>query len=121
MINPKSDMSQETWPNQLITWFEGLVEKFVLWWLPGINLTVEPKTKISGEKERDLSGLSKQELAVLEQKILAERSRRMIGNPNVIVVEPDAPIEAHQKAIEKLITRQQSSTIHKRNSEQESC
>jgi hypothetical protein len=45
----------------------------------------------------------------------------MIGNPNVIVVEPDAPIEAHQKAIEKLITRQQSSTIHKRNSEQESC
>jgi hypothetical protein len=45
MINPKSDMSQETWPNQLITWFEGLVEKFVLWWLPGINLTVEPKTK----------------------------------------------------------------------------
>lgn len=53
----------------------------------------------------DPSYLSNQDLSVLEQQILAERSRRVMSSPNVIVVEADAPEELHAEAIKKLLER----------------
>lgn len=52
-----------------------------------------------------LSALSNHELSVLEQQILAEQCRRVVGSPNVIVVEPEAPEEEHREAIQKLLER----------------
>ncbi len=51
----------------------------------------------------DPSSLSNQDLSVLEQQILAERSRRVMSSPTVIVVEPDASEELHAEAIRKLL------------------
>lgn len=53
----------------------------------------------------DPSSLSNQDLSVLEQQILAERSRRVMSSPTVIVVEPDAPEKSHAEAIKKLLER----------------
>ena len=55
--------------------------------------------------EIDPSSLSNQDLSVLEQQILAERTRRVMSSPTVIVVEPDAPEESHTEAIRKLLER----------------
>ena len=57
----------------------------------------------------DPSSLSNQDLSLLEQQILAERSRRVISSPTVIVVEPDASEELHAEAIRKLLERKSQS------------
>ena len=51
------------------------------------------------------SSLSNQDLSLLEQQILAERSRRVMNSTTVIVVEPDASEELHTEAIRKLLER----------------
>lgn len=56
----------------------------------------------------DLSSLSDQDLSVLEQQILAERSRRVMSSPTIIVVEPDASEELHAEAVRKLLERKSS-------------
>lgn len=56
------------------------------------------------EPKIDLSSLSNQELSLLEQQILQERSRRVMSNPNTIVVEAEATAEAHKEAIKKLMS-----------------
>lgn len=53
--------------------------------------------------EIDISSLSNQELSALEQEILAEESRRVMNSSSAIVVEPDAPEEAHEDAIKRLL------------------
>jgi len=52
----------------------------------------------------DLSSLSNQELSLLEQQILQERSRRVMSSPNTIVLEPEASEEEHKEAIKKLMS-----------------
>lgn len=56
------------------------------------------------EPKIDLSSLSNEELSLLEQQILQERSRRVISNPNTIVVEAEATEELHKEAIKKLMS-----------------
>lgn len=51
----------------------------------------------------DLSSLSNQELSLLEQQILQERSRRVMSSPNTIVLKAEASEEEHIEAIKKLI------------------
>ncbi|MGL5921923.1 hypothetical protein [Chroococcidiopsis sp.] len=53
----------------------------------------------------DLSSLSNSELTALEQQILQEQSRRVMNDPELIVVEPDASEESHREAIAKLLQR----------------
>jgi len=55
----------------------------------------------------DLSTLSDRELSVLEQQILQEQARRVMNDPDLIVVEPDALEESHREAIAKLLQRKQ--------------
>ena len=50
----------------------------------------------------DITSLSNQELSALDQEILAE-SRRVINSSSAIIVEPNAPEEAHNDAIKKLL------------------
>jgi hypothetical protein len=51
----------------------------------------------------ELTSLSNQDLSALEQQVLAEESRRVMNNPQHIVVEADAPQEAHSAAIKKIL------------------
>lgn len=51
-----------------------------------------------------LRSLSIQELLLLEQQILQEQSRRVMSDPNTIVVEAEATAEAHKEAIKKLMS-----------------
>ncbi len=51
----------------------------------------------------ELTSLSNQDLSALEQQVLAEESRRVINNSQHIVVEADAPQEAHLAAIKKIL------------------
>ena len=51
----------------------------------------------------DLSSLSNSELSALEQQILQEQSRRVMNDPDLIVVEPDASEASHREAIAKLL------------------
>ncbi|NHC37665.1 hypothetical protein [Scytonema millei] len=53
----------------------------------------------------DLSSLSNSELTALEQQILQEQSRRVMNDPELIVVEPDASEESHREALAKLLQR----------------
>ncbi|MDV2993001.1 MAG: hypothetical protein N4J56_002655 [Chroococcidiopsis sp. SAG 2025] len=53
----------------------------------------------------DLSSLSNSELTALEQQILQEQSRRIMNDPDLIVVEPDASEVSHREAIAKLLQR----------------
>lgn len=66
-------------------------------------LLIQKETHIM-EPNIDLSSLSIQELLLLEQQILQEQSRRIMSNPNTIVVEAEATAEAHKEAIKKLIS-----------------
>lgn len=51
----------------------------------------------------DLSSLSSQELAALEQEILVEESRRIMSSSSVITVEPNASEKSHRDAIARLL------------------
>jgi hypothetical protein len=51
----------------------------------------------------ELTSLSNQDLSALEQQVLAEESRRVMNNPQHIVVEADAPQKAHSAAIKKIL------------------
>lgn len=53
----------------------------------------------------DLSSLSNSELTALEQQILQEQSRRVMNDPDLIVVEPDTSEESHREALAKLLQR----------------
>jgi PleD family two-component response regulator len=53
----------------------------------------------------ELTSLSNQDLLALEQQVLAEESRRVMNNSQHIVVEADAPQEAHSAAIKKILER----------------
>lgn len=66
-------------------------------------LLIQKETHIM-EPKIDLSSLSIQELLLLEQQILQEQSRRVMSNPNTIVLEPEASEEAHKEAIKKLMS-----------------
>ncbi|KJH72870.1 hypothetical protein [Aliterella atlantica] len=50
----------------------------------------------------DSNSSSSDEL-LLEQQILQEQSRRIMSNPNTIVLEPDASEAEHIEAIKKLL------------------
>jgi hypothetical protein len=52
----------------------------------------------------ELTRLSNQELAALEQAILSEESRRVMSSATAIVVEPDAPEAAHLNALQQLLS-----------------
>jgi hypothetical protein len=51
----------------------------------------------------ELRSLSNRDLSALEQQVLAEIPRLVMNNSQHIVVEADAPQEAHKAAILKLL------------------
>lgn len=51
----------------------------------------------------ELRSLSNRDLSALKQQVLAEESRRVMNNSQHIIVEADAPQEAHKAAILKLL------------------
>lgn len=53
----------------------------------------------------DLSSLSDRELSALEQDILIEESRRVTNSSSAIVVEPNAPEQAHKDALKSLLAQ----------------
>lgn len=53
----------------------------------------------------DLSSSSDRELSALEQDILIEESRRVINSSSAIVVEPDAPEQAHKDTLKSLLAQ----------------
>ncbi len=53
----------------------------------------------------NLSHLTRQELEALDRELLAEQVRRTLNNPNVVIVEPDAPEAAHEQALQTVLQR----------------
>ncbi len=55
--------------------------------------------------ESNFEPSSNNEELLLKQQILQEQSRRVMSDPNTIVVEPEASEEAHKEAIKKLLAQ----------------
>jgi hypothetical protein len=53
----------------------------------------------------NLSHLTRQELEALDRELLAEQVRRTLNNPDVVIVEPDAPEAAHEQALQTVLQR----------------
>lgn len=57
------------------------------------------------ETSHDLSRISQQELAALDQNLLAEQVHWTLNNLDAIVVEADAPESTHEQVLKAILRR----------------